>query len=209
MKDQRSMPGGILGIIGSVFCLIGGMVLTACTCAVDVLAGLVGLGGSGEAVGETSEIVILQQAMIIVSVLCWLGAIAGLIGAIMDFKKPIVGGSVLAGALVLQIIALVIRFDVVVSIAVASYIGFVLYIPAVITSFLVRKDIVKVEKGADAENKDSTEAKNGPQDQPPPPQGPQGPYNGPQGPYNGPQGPYNGPQGPYNGPQDPSQGQNS
>lgn len=81
--DKKSVAGGVLGIIGAVFALIATLGLAVCAGAVDALSS-----------GSTSY-----------EVLTWiLGLVAtaaGVVGAVMSFKKAMLGG-------ILQLVALVV-----------------------------------------------------------------------------------------------------
>lgn len=77
---KKSIPGAVLGIIGAVFAIIGGLGLAFCA---EVVA-----GASGGAVNYTWAAYVLGLG----------SGIVGLVGAILDFSRPKIGG-------VLQIIA--------------------------------------------------------------------------------------------------------
>ena len=113
--DKRSIPGGVLGIIGVVFAFIGGLMLVACASIVDDLGG----GASYK----------------ILSIIFGIGgAIVGLVGCIFSFKKAIIGGALQLVALVFLIIA-----GATVAWAVMNIIAMVLFGVGGILSFVVKK----------------------------------------------------------------------
>lgn len=91
--NKKSIAGAVLGIIGAVFGIIGSALLSFCAGCVDAVAGssftaltyILGLGG----------------------------AIVGLVGAILDFKKPNIGGALQLLALVMiLVVSIVVMFSV-------------------------------------------------------------------------------------------------
>lgn len=115
---KRSVPGAVLGIIGAVFAVIGGLGLALCAEVVS--------GASGGEVDYTWAAYVLGLG----------GGVVGLIGAIVDFSKPKVGG-------VLQILAAV--MGVVVCILMywqwATIIAFILFAVGGILSFCVQRQV--------------------------------------------------------------------
>lgn len=114
---KKSIPGAVLGIIGAVFAIIGGLGLALCAEVVSA--------SSNGAVDYTWAAYVLGLG----------GGIVGLIGAILDFSKPKVGG-------VLQLIAAV--MGIVICILMywqwAMIIAFILFAVGGILSFCVQKD---------------------------------------------------------------------
>lgn len=115
---KRSIPGAVLGIIGAVFGIIGGLSLAFCA---DIVA-----GASGGAVNYSWAAYVLGLG----------GGVVGLIGAILDFSKPKVGG-------VLELIATAMGIVVCVIMCWqwATIIAFVLFAIGGILSFCVQKDV--------------------------------------------------------------------
>ncbi len=115
---KKSIPGAVLGIIGAVFAIIGGLGLALCAEIVS--------GASGGAVDYTWAAYVLGLG----------SGIVGLIGAILDFSKPKIGG-------VLQLIALV--MGIVVCVLMywqwAMIIAFILFAIGGILSFCVQKEV--------------------------------------------------------------------
>lgn len=113
--DKKSIPGAVLGIIGAVLALIGGLGLALCA---DLLA----------AAGEGSYTAVAY-------ILGIGSAVIGMIGAILDFKKALVGGIMLAAALVcVLVVSIVMYFSIV------NIIAMVLLGAAAVCSFVVQKD---------------------------------------------------------------------
>lgn len=119
---QKSVPGGVLGIIGTVFGFIGGLGLVACAACFDAV--------SSALAGATANLTVFAI------IFGFGGAILGLIGAIFDFSKPVVGG-------ILQLAAFV--FSLLVCILItwnwASIIAFILFLIGGILSFAIRKNV--------------------------------------------------------------------
>lgn len=137
MKAQRSLPGGILGIIGSVFCIISGLSIVACAHSASLLYAC---ASEGEGLSNEAAI-ILNNKMLASGLMCMLGAIGTLVGAILDFKKPIVGGCVISGFFVFMLIGFAVNFSLIAAYATYMFVGIVLLIPAIITSFVSRQPI--------------------------------------------------------------------
>lgn len=115
---KKSIPGAVLGIIGSVFAIIGGLGLALCA---EVVA-----KATGGAVNYTWAAYVLGLG----------SGIVGLIGAILDFNKPVIGG-------VLQLIAVV--MGIVVCVLMywqwAMIVAFILLAVGGILSFCVQKEV--------------------------------------------------------------------
>ncbi|MCH5158912.1 MAG: hypothetical protein J1F33_06940 [Clostridiales bacterium] len=137
MKAQRSLPGGILGIIGSVFCIFSGLSIVACARATGALFACA--AADGEIASEAA--IILSNKMLASGLMCMLGAIGTLVGAILDFKKPIVGGCVIAGYFVFMLIGFALNFQLIATNAAYLFLGIALLIPSIITSFVSRQPI--------------------------------------------------------------------
>lgn len=115
---KKSIPGAVLGIIGAVFAIIGGLGLAFCA---EVVA-----GASGGAVNYTWAAYVLGLG----------SGIVGLVGAILDFSRPKIGG-------VLQIIAAI--MGIIICILMywqwAMIIAFILFAVGGILSFCVQKEV--------------------------------------------------------------------
>ncbi len=115
---KKSIPGAVLGIIGAVFGIIGGLGLAFCA---EVVA-----GASSGAVDYTWAAYVLGLG----------SGIVGLIGAILDFSKPKIGG-------VLQLIA--VAMGIVVCVLMywqwAMIISFIMFAIGGILSFCVQKEV--------------------------------------------------------------------
>lgn len=141
-----------MGIIGSVFCIIGGLTVVACA------RGSSALVACGITDGDSAEGIaaVFTNRLIASGLMCMLGAIGTLVGAILDFKKPLVGGSVLIGFFIFQLVGFALNFQLISAIAPTIYIGFGLLIPSIITSFFARKDIeIKTEDPSSAPQNNS------------------------------------------------------
>ncbi len=115
--NKKSIPGAVLGIIGAVFAIIGGLGLALCA---ELVSGI------------TAGVADYTWAAYVLG----LGAgVVALIGGILDFKKPKVGG-------ILQIIAIV--MIVVVSILMffqwAMIVALILLVIGAILSFCLQKE---------------------------------------------------------------------
>lgn len=115
---KKSIPGAVLGIIGAVFAIIGGFSLALCA---DLVA-----GATGGAVNFVWAAYVFGLG----------GGVLGLVGAIMDFKNPKIGG-------ILQILAVV--FVIVVCILMyfqwAMIVALILFVIGAILSFCIQKKV--------------------------------------------------------------------
>ena len=121
--NNKSIPGAVLGLIGTVLAVVGGINIAFCATVVGASANAVGASG-----GETYAIV---------SYLLGFGAaVVALVGAILDFKKNIVGGILQAVAFVMILV-----LCIVVYFSVWEIIAMVLLAIGSIVSFAVKKPV--------------------------------------------------------------------
>lgn len=113
---KKSIPGAVLGIIGAVFCIIGGLGFALCA---DVMAGL-----SGGAINFIWAAYVLGLG----------SGVVALIGAVLDFSKPVAGGILLCIAVIMGIALCIIMYW-----SWAMIISLVLNVLAAILSFAVQK----------------------------------------------------------------------
>ena len=123
--SKKSIAGGVLGIIGSVFALIGVIGLALCATLVDAGTNAVE-GATGAGVGTNFAL------------WTWILGIAafaiGLVGSIMCFQKAMIGGILL---LVAVVVMLVLGF--VVAFSILNIIAMVLLALGGILAFVVKK----------------------------------------------------------------------
>lgn len=85
---RKSVPGFVLGLIGFLFCLGWGYIFGIVGDIVGGIAGSTGSEAADAASGVANTITTLGW-------LCFLGAIAGIVGASLCFKKARIGGIVM------------------------------------------------------------------------------------------------------------------
>ena len=115
---KKSIPGAVLGIIGAVFAIIGGLGLALCAEVVSA--------SSGGAVDYTWAAYVLGLG----------SGIVGLVGAILDFSKPKIGGILQLIAVVMGIVVCVLMYW-----QWSMIIAFILFAVGGILSFCVQKDV--------------------------------------------------------------------
>lgn len=115
--NKKSIPGAVLGIIGAVFIIIGGFNFAFC-------AELVSTVSKGD-IDYTWAAYVLGLG----------GGVVALIGAILDFKKPKVGGVLLIIATTMTIVLCILMYW-----SWLAIVGFALTAVGGILSFVVQKD---------------------------------------------------------------------
>lgn len=85
---RKSVPGFVLGLVGFLFCLGWGYIFGIVG---DIVGGIAGSTG-GEAAEAASWV---ANTIVTLGWLCFLGAIAGIVGASLCFKKARIGGIVM------------------------------------------------------------------------------------------------------------------
>lgn len=114
---KKSIPGAVLGIIGAVFCIIGGLGLAMC-------AEIVSAASSGT-VDYTWAAYVLGLG----------GGVVALVGAILDFSKPVVGGILLCVSVVMEIVLCILMYW-----SWAMIVSLILNVVGAILSFVVQKE---------------------------------------------------------------------
>lgn len=113
---KRSVPGAVVGIVGAVFAIIGGLGLAFCAEVVDS-AGGADFTWAAYVLGLGSGVV-------------------GLIGAVLDFVKPKVGGVLMFLAVAMGVAICVIMYW-----SWAMIVAFILFAVGGILSFCVSKEV--------------------------------------------------------------------
>lgn len=115
---EKSTAGAVLGIIGAVFAIIGGLSLALCA---DLVSGI-----TGGIVNYTWAAYVLGIG----------GGVIGLIGAILDFSKPKVGGILQFLAVIMVIVVCVLMYF-----QWAMIVALILFVIGAILSFCTRKPV--------------------------------------------------------------------
>ncbi len=115
--QKKSVAGGVLGIIGAAFALIGGLGLAFCAELVDAV----------------SEVTNYTWAAYVFGIG---GGIIGLIGSILDFFKPVVGGLLQLLSIVMIVVLCVLMYW-----SWAMIVALILLIIGAILSFVLQKEV--------------------------------------------------------------------